>query len=125
MISKKVLLRYNDLKYELGWLKEQYRQLRSRRGGSAINTEGSSGGSRNLDKIGTFIGSMADIQKKIHRTEKVIRGIESRIRKIPDITARSAIVLRYIKGQPWSSIAEQLHVHRNTLYSRTKKYLEE
>ena len=124
MIRKKDLLQYSDLKYELIWLKEQYRQLRSRREGTAINTEGGSGGNKDPDKIGTLIGSIADIQKKIHRTERVIKGIENGIRKVPDITARRAIVLRYIKGQPWSSIAEQLHVHRNTLYSRVKKYLE-
>ena len=117
MIRKKDLLRYNDLQYELEWLKEQYRILRGKREGSAISTEGSSGGSRDPDKIGTLIGSMTDIRS--------IGRIESSIRKVPDILARRAIVLRYIKGQPWNSIAVQLHTHRNTLYSRVKKYLEE
>ena len=122
MIRKKDLLRYNDLQYELAWLKEQYRILRGKREGSAISTEGSSGGNRDHDKIGTLIGSMTDIQKKIHRIE---RSIGRSIRKVPDVLARRAIVLRYIKGQPWNSIALQLHTHRNTLYSRVKKYLEE
>lgn len=125
MIRKKELLRYNDLQYELSWLKEQYRILRGKREGSAISTEGSAGGSRDPDKIGTLIGSMTDIQKKIHRIERSIGRIESSIRKVPDILARRAIVLRYVKGQPWNSIAVQLHTHRNTLYSRVKKYLEE
>lgn len=127
-MTHKRLMNYLNMKIELEELHLQLKEVRETILGASKLTRVPSGNniSNPTENIAIKVVKIEKkILTKISELISTVNEIEDFISSVDDIEIRVLLRKKYIKGQTWTEIGNEVHADRTTIYKKIKKFLKE
>ncbi|NLG92543.1 MAG: sigma-70 family RNA polymerase sigma factor [Clostridiales bacterium] len=133
MTAKEFLQQYQIVNHEIHSKLDEIhslRELATKTTHSLTHDRVQSSGAQ--DRVSVIVGKIVDMEHEVdlevNRLQTVKKKIEAAIRAVPDAKQRTVLTCRYINGQTWERIAEDLDVSYQwvcELHSRALKKISE